>query len=235
VKKSKIIFSLLFCLIAVSGIAQNKGKNYPAFDYKKLHFGFALGVNTADFKYTIGQDSNSPDSITGISIRKQPGFNLGIISSWNIHETFSLRFVPSLSFQERLFEYTYVNKEELDVKSTRIESTTLDFPLMLKLRTKRLTNFAAYGIAGLQYSLDLASQKDVDQSLGDPVVKVQQHDFSYQFGGGFDFWMPYFKFAIELKLSNGLKNIIIQDESFFMDPLGSMKSKVWWFSITFEG
>jgi uncharacterized protein YebE (UPF0316 family) len=212
-----------------------QGKNYPTFDHKKLHFGFALGVNTADFRYSLSLDSASLDSITGISIIKQPGFNLGIISSWNIHETVSLRFIPSLAFQERLFEYSYIKKGEQKIKSNRIESTTLDFPLMLKLRTKRLTNFAAYAIGGMQYSLDLATQKDVDQTLGDPIVKIKQHDFAYQVGGGFDFWMPYFKFAIELKISNGIKNVIIQDGTFFMDPLSSLKTKVWWFSITFEG
>lgn len=233
-KKFTGICALLFCLAVPFSYGQ-QGKNYPAFDHKKLHFGFALGVNTSDFHYTVAIDSANQDSITGINIQKQPGFNLGIISSWNIHETVSLRFVPSLSFQERLFEYTYINKGEQKIKSTRLESTTLDFPLMLKLRTKRLTNFAAYAIGGAQYSLDLASQKDVDQTLGDPIVKILQHDFAYQVGGGFDFWMPYFKFAIELKLSNGFRNVIIQDHTFFMDPLSSLKTKVWWFSITFEG
>jgi hypothetical protein len=227
-----IIF--LFVLTGWNSLSQ-QGKNYPAFDHKKFHFGFALGVNTADFRYTLNIDSTGHDSLTGIQIQKRPGFNLGIISSWNIHETLSLRFVPSLSFQTRYFEYSYLKKGEPKTKSTHIESTTLDFPLMLKLRTKRLGNFAAYALTGFQYSLDLASQKDVDQSLGDPIVKMQQHDFAYQVGGGFDFWMPYFKFAVELKLSNGIKNVIIQDNTFFMDPLSSLKTKVWWFSITFEG
>lgn len=233
-KKKALIISLFICLNGFF-IAAQQGKNYPGFDHKKVHFGFALGVNTADFHYTLNVDSTSTDSITGIQIHKRPGFNLGIISSWNIHETLSLRFVPSLSFQSRTFEYSYIRKGEQKIKTTNLESTTLDFPLMLKLRTKRLGNFAAYGLTGFQYSLDLASQKDVDQSLGDPIVKVQQHDFAYQVGGGFDFWMPYFKFAIELKLSNGIKNVIIQDNTFFMDPLSSLKTKVWWFSITFEG
>lgn len=233
-KQNLIILVSVVFLFGQIVFAQ-QGKNYPNFDHKKVHFGFALGVNTADFHYTLRMDSTSHDSITGITIRKQPGFNLGIISSWNIHETLSLRFVPSLSFQERLFQYTYVKKGVQKIAETNLESTTLDFPLMLKLRTKRLTNFAAYAIGGMQYSLDLASQKDVDQSIGDPVVKMQQHDFAYQVGGGFDFWMPYFKFAIELKLSNGIKNVIIQDNTFYMNPLGSLKTKVWWFSITFEG
>lgn len=229
---------LIACFTLLAGIVplwSQQGKNYPAFDHKKVHFGFALGVNTADFRYSLSPDPASLDSITGITIRKQPGFNLGIISSWNIHETLSLRFVPSLCFQERLFQYSYILKGQQKVRETRLESTTIDFPLMLKLRTKRLGNFAAYAITGFQYSIDLASQADVDQSLGDPIVKIQKYDYAYQVGGGFDFWMPYFKFAVELKLSNGLKNVIIQDNTFFMDPLSSLRTKVWWFSITFEG
>lgn len=234
-KMRYILLVLLVCFFALNNFAQRGGQNYPMFDRKKVHFGFALGVNTSDFRYTLRTDSLLSDSLTGITIKKQPGFNLGIISSWNIHETFSMRFVPSLSFQERLFQYSYIQKGEQKIKENRLESTTLDFPILFKLRTKRLSNFAAYAITGFQYTLDLASQHDVDQALGDPIVKIKQHDFAYQVGGGFDFWMPYFKFAIELKLSNGIKNVAIQDYTFFMDPLASLKTKVWWFSITFEG
>ena len=229
---------LVVCLSFFSvGYGQKYGKNYPSFDRKHLHFGFALGANTSDFRYRINIDSAFADSITNIDIRKQPGFNLGIIGSWDIADFFHVRFIPSLSFQERLFTYTYydfVNKE-MRSRDNRLESTYLDFPILLKFRTKRINNFAAYAIGGMQYSLDLASQKDVDQSLGDPIVKIQQHDFQYQVGGGFDFWLPYFKFGLELKVSNGIKNVVIQDNSFFMNPLGSLKSKVWWFSLTFEG
>lgn len=229
-----MLVSLLICSV---GFGQRFGKNYPQFDRKKFHFGFALGFNTSDFRYTVNLDSSVTDSITNIEIRRQPGFNLGIISSWDIHETVHLRFVPSISFQERLFTYQYydLDKKEYLTRDNRLESTYLDFPLMLKLRTKRINNFAAYALGGFQYSLDLASQKDVDQSLGDPIVKIQQHDWAYQVGGGFDFWLPYFKFGIELKLSNGIKNVVIQDNTFFMDPLASLKTQVWWFSLTFEG
>lgn len=216
---------------------QRYGKNYPDFDRKFVHFGFTLGFNTSDFRYTLNPDSAFTDSITNISVRKQPGFNLGIISSWDIHETVHLRFIPSLSFQERLFMYSFYNEfsKDIEIRENRLESTYLDFPLLLKLRTKRINNFAAYAIGGIQYSLDLASQKDVDQALGEPIVKIRQHDWSYQAGGGFDFWLPYFKFGIELKISNGIKNVIIQDNTFFMSPLESLKTKVWWFSLTFEG
>lgn len=205
------------------------------FDRKKFHFGFALGTNTANFNYAFKIDSTNVDSVVNVNIQKQPGFNLGIISSWNINQNIHFRFVPSLSFQERVFSYSYKDKGELETRVSRLESTTLDFPIMLKLRTKRINNFAAYFLTGVQYSLDLASQSKTAIDLNDPIMKMKQHDFAYQFGGGFDFFMEYFKLGLELKLSNGLRDVNIYDNTFFTSPLTSLKTKVWWFSITFEG
>lgn len=233
-KKTGLVILLIVLLSGVSSFAQNG--NYPNFDRKKIHFGFSLGVNTGNFNYGLHlSDSLQTDSIQNITIRRQPGFNLGIISSWDIHETVHLRFIPSLSFQERLFSYQYYNNGVLDVRENRLESTNLDFPLLLKLRTKRIINFAAYAIGGVQYSVDLASQNDVEQTMADPIVKMKKHDFAYQVGGGFDFFLPYFKFGIELKISNGLRNLTIPDGSFYMRPINFLRSKVWWFSLTFEG
>jgi hypothetical protein len=239
----KLILILLFASLALYSTAQ-VGKNYPTFDHKKFHFGFALGVNTADFNYKYKLDSTNIDSIVSIDVKKQAGFNLGIVSSWDINPLIHLRFVPSLSFQERVFTYTYKNPDYYkDVETnekyinrvSRLGSTTLDFPLMLKLRTKRINNFAAYFLTGMQYSIDLATQAKVKPNASDPIMKMKQYDYSYQFGGGFDFFLEYFKFAIELKISNGLRDVNIYDGTFFNGPITDLRTKVWWFSITFEG
>jgi len=240
-KKFQLILILL--LFTVSSNAQ-VGKNYPTFDHKKFHFGFALGINTADFNYKYKLDSANIDSIVSLDVKKQGGFNLGIVSSWDINPLIHLRFVPSLSFQERVFTYTYKNpdyykdtetNEKYINRESRLGSTTLDFPLMLKLRTKRINNFAAYFLTGMQYSIDLATQAKVKPDLSNPIMKMKQYDYSYQFGGGFDFFLEYFKFAIELKISNGLRDVNIYDDTFFNGPITDLRTKVWWFSITFEG
>ncbi|HIP37310.1 MAG TPA: PorT family protein [Crocinitomix sp.] len=239
----RIVLNIVFVLFSLTTFAQ-VGKNYPTFDRKKFHFGFALGINTSDFNYRFNLDSSKVDTVVGIDIKRQPGFNLGIVSSWNINQVIHIRFIPSLSFQERLFTYSYKNPDyfkdienepRLLFRESRLESTTLDFPLMLKLKTKRIGNFAAYFLSGLQYSLDLATQSKVSPDLSNPIMKMKQHDYSYQFGGGFDFYMEYFKFAIEIKLSNGLRDVNVYDGTFFNGPITDLRTKVWWFSITFEG
>ena len=226
-----LLFGLFFKLSAISQV----GSKYVQFDRKKFHFGFALGLNTADFNYAINLDSTNLDSITNISINSQPGFNIGIVSSWNINQNIHFRFIPSLSFQEREFVYNYIDNGEVATSISRLDATTLDFPLMLKLRTNRINNWAAYCLTGLQFSLDLASQAGTAIDLNNPIAKTKKYDYSYQFGGGFDFFQEYFKLGLELKISNGLRDVNIHDNTFYTKPLSYLNTKVWWFSITFEG
>ena len=233
----KTIHAILFVLFLLQGSFSygQPGKNIPQFDRRKFHFGFSLGANTADFRYTFMPGVYNNDTVVNVLVNKVPGFNFGIVSSWDISELFHLRFLPGLSFQEREFSYRVLLNNTLRTETTRLESTNLDFPVILKLRSKRINNFAAYGLAGAQYSLDLASQIGVKTAPGERIMKMQRHDFSAQFGGGFDFFMAYYKFAVEVKISNGFSDLLIQEDTFYTSPLNSLKSKVWWFTITFEG
>lgn len=50
----------------------------------------------------------------------------------------------------------------------------------------------------------MASQRDVNNALDDEVVvKLAKYDYAAEIGGGFDMFLPYFKFGIELKGSIG--------------------------------
>ncbi len=234
--KLKFLSIFFFLLLAFSAGAQKYGRNYPQFQYKKFHFGTALGGTSTSYRFELKENFTQFDSVFQVNINSGPGFAIHLpLVSWNIHETFHLRAIPSLTFHDTEFSYTYWDKGEREIKTTRTQPTLLNFPLLVKLNTKRINNFSAYALGGFSYSFDLASQDDVDQSLNDPIVKLRKHDFAYHAGGGFDFYLPYFKFGIEIKLSNGVRNILIQDDTFFSSPLESLKSKIWWFSITFEG
>ena len=232
----KIILLLTICFIGHSSIAQRSGKNYPGFEHKKWHFGTALGATTSSYKYELKPNFGAADSVFQVSINSGPGFAIHLpLVSWNIHSTFHLRTIPSLTFHDTEFLYSYWKKGERKTKSTHTQPTLLNFPLLLKINTKRINNFAAYALTGFSYSYDLASNQDAVQSLDKPIIRLSKHDFAYHVGGGFDFYLPYFKFGLEIKLTNGVKNILIQDDSFFSSPLSSLKSQIWWFSITFEG
>lgn len=239
--KRKLSIILIVMLLASTGWAQRNPvtQNYRKFDRKLIHFGFMLGVNTADFSTRYKPNMLQNYGVLSINNRSQPGFQLGIISSLKLGTPLvRLRFIPSLSFQERVLDYTFLSddpEEQFVTDEERVASTNLDFPLLFKLRTLRYNNFAAYVIAGGQYTLDLQSQEKVSQIFSDPFIKLFRDDFQGQVGAGVDFFLPYFKFGIELKLSHSIKNAMIQDNTRLSQPINALYNRVWWISFTFEG
>jgi len=150
-----------------------------------------------------------------------------------------LRFIPSLSFGERLLFYniiTYKNdvKESVEMRKG-ITSTLVEFPLELKYKSRRLNNVAAYVLGGVKYSIDLASQKKAQQNSSDITVKLNRHDISLELGVGFDFYTTYFKFGTELKMGYGLNNLIIRESNIYTNSIDQLRSKVFLLSFTFEG
>ncbi|MGM0479255.1 MAG: porin family protein [Bacteroidota bacterium] len=232
---------MIAVLIATVGWSQRRPvtQNYRKFDRKLIHFGFMLGVNTADFSTRYEPRMLQKYDVYSINNQSQPGFQLGIISSLKLGTPLiRLRFIPSLSFQERILTYTTLSEDPddlFDAEKERVASTNLDFPLLFKFRTERYNNFAAYVIAGGQYTLDLQSQEEKAQKYADPFIKIFRDDYQGQVGAGVDFFLPYFKFGMELKLSHGITNAIIKDNTRLSQPIDALYNRVWWFSFTFEG
>jgi hypothetical protein len=214
--------------------------NYKKFDDRLFHFGFMLGVNQADFSALPVLNAYEKFGVKSLTTKAQPGGQVGILTTMKIWKpTFRLRFMPSLSFQEKVLLYTFENPDTSKtfdiVEEERVNSTSLDFPLMFQYRTLRYNNFAAYFLGGAQYSLDLQSQEKAAQNFIDPYVKIRKHDFQYQVGGGVEFFLPYFKLALELKYSHGFRNTFIQDNTPVSKPIHSLYNKLWFLSVIFEG
>lgn len=211
-------------------------QNYRHFDRKFIHFGFMLGVNTADYSTIYKPNLLTNYGIYSIENESQPGFQLGIISSMKLgHPSIRMRFIPSLSFLERVLNYTYLEEDGFRTVQERTGSTNLDFPLLFKFRTLRYNNFASYIITGAQYTLDLQSKEFATQSPANPFLKLNRDDLQGQIGAGVDFFLPYFKFGMELKLSHGLINGLFQDNTKLSTPIDKLYNRIWWFSFTFEG
>jgi hypothetical protein len=215
--------------------AQEERGNLNNYYKETLNFGFTLGVNRTNFIIHPASHFERFDTLKWVRSQPKTGFNLGIVSELRLHEYITLRFVPNLSFAERNLEYYFAGFDTIVRKKT-IESTFLNFPLDLKIRSKRVKNFGAYVLAGGGYSLDLASKRKVQNTTGtDAIVKLKRDDFSYEVGAGAEFYLEYFKFAIEGKLSIGTTNLLIKDNTIFSNSVDKLNSKVFLISITFEG
>lgn len=215
-----------------------KISNLSTFDDKFMHFGFSLGINSSDF--TIDYDLARNDSLKRLEVDPQLGFNLGIVTDLHLGEYFSLRLIPTLSFSQRNVNYEFRSfRGEEDQKFVKpVESTYLDFPVNLKLRSARDNNFAAYIVGGFMFSYDLVSQEDSRNNSSNPddiVIKLSKSTYHYQAGFGFDFFLQYFKFSPEFKLSMGLGDQLIQDNTLFANPIDRIRSRIFLVSFTFEG
>lgn len=233
------IVGLLMLLTTTVGYSQKNISldNLAKFDNRLYHFGFLLSYNQSSFYIDRALTTSFGDSLLGIENVPQAGFNLALMASLNMTKNINLRFVPGLSFQDRGLNYRFLKADgTVDASVKRTESVWLEFPLLLKLRTNRVHNFAAYAITGAKYNLDMQSQKDVSNTVAkDIVIKLQDRDFCIEAGGGFDFFLPYFKFSIEMKAAFGMRNLLIQENNLYTTPLQSLRTRAFVMSFCFEG
>jgi hypothetical protein len=235
--KTKFLIVQILFTFAIFG-QKYKQERYKNFDKRFFHFGFMLGINSSDFTVYQKNDAYQTYGLVSLSNNSQPGGQLGILATMKLGTPMlRLRLIPTLSFQERVLNYKSLDSVNFrdGIGEERINSTSLDFPLMLQFRTKRYNNFTAYALIGGQYSIDLQSQEKASQSYIDPFIKIKKNDFQGQIGGGVEFFAPYFKFGLELKYSHGFKNSFIQDWTPVSNPINQLYNKGWWFSIIFEG
>jgi len=212
-----------------------KPKNESWYDDKPLHFGFSLGVNTMDFNITPSQTNYAADSLYPEVSKLNPGINIQIVSNLRLGKYFDLRFLPGVSFGQRVVRY-YKNQVVYNDQQ-RLESSFLEFPLLLKYKGSRLNNVRPYVISGLNFRYDLAGKKEFDDQK--PVyVRLKRPDLYYEFGAGMDFYLTYFKLSVELKMSNGIRDVLVNEAApghpEFYNAIEKMKSQMWVLAFHFE-
>ena len=222
--------ALTISLLLAAGVADAQ-KNNPQYDNRKLHFGFTLAYNSSIFKPTFNSNLQLlPDSLQTITPRSAPGFGLGVVSSLALSKHMDLRFIPSLHFSSKNIDYKFQGRRAIVTKT--VESAYVDFPLLLKLKSDRLNNFRLYVVGGGKYSIDMSSQAKVQDDL--ERVKTTRTDYSVEYGVGADFYLPYFKFSPEIKIAQGLTNVLVPESHRFVSSLDGLRSKTFYISLLFE-
>lgn len=233
----KLILLPLLMLLSFYGYAQKrKVQNMPSYDNQVLHFGFILGYNSADFVPVPTENFHAIDSVFDIVPAASGGFNLQIVSNLRIFENMDLRFIPGLSFVQRDLHYTLIlNGSPTTQKITKtVESTFVEFPVILKFKSNRINNYRMYVLGGVKYTLDLASRKNDKDSKDKQPVKIEKDDYGYEIGFGMDFYLGYIKISPEIKMFTGIRNLLVKDEYVYSNTLDKLYSKIFTFSLTFE-
>lgn len=248
--RRKVLYILLtgiFVLIHpdLSGQKQ-KPKNDSWYDEKPLHFGFSLGLNVMDFNIDPSRAPYGLDTTRYLNPEVSilnPGLNIQIVTNLRPGRFFDLRFLPGVSFGQRNVRYFSVLKDSVDTfegiynERQRVESSFLEFPVLLKYKGERLNNVRPYIIGGINYRYDLAGKKEYDDEK--PVyIRLRRSDLYYEFGAGLDFYLPYFKLSIELKMSNGMRDVLVHDPAStnpqFVNAIERMRSQIWIIAFHFE-
>jgi hypothetical protein len=238
----KLIFILVVTAISqvISGQRKKPVNMIPIlWENKVVHFGFSLGFNAMDFNITPSQYCLVPDSVDSYPFpevsKLNPGINIQIVSGYRPSEYLEIRFLPGVSFGQRNIRY-YKNKVIYN-QQQKLESSFLEFPLLLKYKGDRLNNVRPFIIGGLNYRYDLAAKKAFDDEK--PIyLMIKRPDLYYEMGAGLDFYLTYFKLSVELKMSNGFRNVLV-DEAYpnhteFRNSIEKMKSQIWVLAFHFE-
>tara|TARA_B110000967_G_scaffold200397_1_gene236145 strand:+ start:1479 stop:2192 length:714 start_codon:yes stop_codon:yes gene_type:complete len=235
-KQIKYFFIILLFIGASNSYAQKikKPQNLVRYDFQKLHFGFTIGINELDFNIKKNSNTLSNDSLLTLLSNSQKGFNLGIVSNLRIGKFTDLRFIPTLVFGERNLNYGFIDSNGVsDERVKRIESTLIDFPIYIKYKSARYNNFRTYVIGGVKYSIDVASQDKINDE-GQEIVKLKKNDLMGEIGFGFDFYLEYFKFSPQIKLSYGILNLLSNDDTVYTQSINHLSTNGWMISFTFE-
>jgi len=242
-----IAFSGLFLLFHIDSFSQKqKPKNDSWYDDKRVHFGFSLGLNLMDFDITPSRTPLASDPqrylLPEVSILN-PGINIQVVTNFRPARYFDLRFLPGVSFGQRnLRYYTILKSPDGDTydatydETQRIESSFLEFPLLLKYKGDRLNNVRPYIIGGLNYRYDLAGKKEFDEEKGVHIM-LKRSDLYYEAGAGLDIYLPYFKLSVEIKTSRGIRDInarFLTPMPQYANAIEKMQSRIWVIAFHFE-
>ncbi|MBN2481100.1 MAG: outer membrane beta-barrel protein, partial [Bacteroidales bacterium] len=160
--KRLFLFSLIIYPLLLNA-QKDKARNDPNHDDKWLHFGFSVGMNTMDFKIQSSRMAMDSGIYTEVS-KLRPGFHVHALSNLRIADNFDLRFTPGIAFGgEREVNYVPVPPGEPKIDPADIpvviESNFLEFPLLIKYKSRRLNNFRPFLIGGFNTRIDLAATK----------------------------------------------------------------------------
>jgi len=240
--KKIVVIILLVTTIKVQAQSPNKlfGRepiiNLENFQQQRLYFGFYLGLNSYDFKTdykTVSED---------ILVEKSTGFNVGLVANLKLQEYVSLRFEPGLYYTTRDLQYPTSYFPEIPPPSPanmlrQVNSTYLNFPILLKFLSLRTGNVRPYLVGGVSATLNLSSNsKSIDDNYQDRF-RVKPWTTNYEVGFGIDIFSEYFIFSPSIRGVFGINDELIRDnnpDSPWTGNIESLKTRAFLINFTFH-
>lgn len=225
----------LMLVASLSGNSQasNTSYNYGGFKNKRFYFGLTLGYRNSNYQLRKSEDFIANDSIAIAESISGNGFAVNAIVNMKIGDFFDFRILPTISFTDRNFEFTYKSEQ---TRIDRIESVFVEMPLLVRYKSAPYRDKKVFVTTGVSYSYDVQSNARVRADKLNNIMRLSPHDFSLEFGAGMQFFFPYFIFSPEIKYSHGLENILIYNNNLPRNTvLEKVYSRTFSISLHFEG
>ncbi len=207
----RILYILLLLVLPVCVLVaqERKVQNKPYIDYRRLHYGFFVGVHMQDLElvnngYVTPEGEQWCADVAAYS----PGFSVGVLADLRINTYLSLRLIPTMHFGDK----TVILREQNSGERVRqqIKSTYVSLPIEAKFAAERFNNYRPYVIAGVSPMLDLTVKKQR------PIL-VKPFDLMLEVGLGCDFYLPFFKLNPEIKFAFSILDVLDKDRSDLLD------------------
>ena len=209
-KRAYLYTLILLLMLPVVTLAQErKVQNKPYIDYRRLHYGFFVGVHMQDLElvnngYVTPEGQQWYADVPSYS----PGFSVGVLADLRINSHLSLRLIPTMHFGDKTVVFREQNSGELERQ--QIKSTYVSLPIEAKIAAERFNNYRPYVIAGVSPMLDLTVKKQR------PIL-VKPFDLMLEVGLGCDFYLPFFKLNPEVKFAFSILDVLDKDRKDLLD------------------
>jgi hypothetical protein len=212
---------LFLSMLGQQAMAQGKlsGENLPGYEYKKLRWGFSLGLNSSWYTLehsqayinsidpTFVNDPANPSleyDLTSVNEKAGIGFNVNFITTYRLSQDVVLRAQPGVGYHSRAIEYVgNFEGSENGMKLQEVNTFSGELPLLVKYESKRRRNTQMYFIGGIKPTYVVGGPKKGNSE----VLQIKPFDISLECGVGLDMFYPFFKFSPELRYSRGLSDI----------------------------
>lgn len=234
--RTKILISISFLFLTQLLLAQppemneysrdpkEKIINLPRYDEKKLHYGFFLALNYNRVIISESEYFVNSNTIKSVSPVAKLDFSLGFLLNIRLHDQLAFRIVPSVGFYDRALNYTFYGKDGISDSTSRfseqvVETAMIETSFLLKYKSLRRKNHRFYLIGGLKPGIRAGGKKANKSENRMGFGKV---DLAIEYGIGIDFYFKFFKFAPELRFSNGIINMNTTDINSYNQSLDKM-------------
>lgn len=227
---------MLLATLSVAGQEQVY-RAEPWEDAKFFNMGYSLGLNLMNFRINPSEEFNAADSLYPGKVNRYPGINIHLVANFRLNQFFDIRLLPGVSFGQRVINFD--SRSLTDTASygpQKLESSFIELPLLVKYGW-RMQDIKPYIIGGVNYRYDFYA-KDAYRLERPVYLRLNRPDLYYELGAGIDLYLSHIRLSVELKMSYGVKDMLVHDPHpdypQYCNAIEKLYSRIWVLSFYFE-